>query len=868
MLHVQVSSQHQKADLSMKIRVRPQLTRLLIVSSVSTVLLKQALDLEASVEPSAYAVVYTWNFGDGSETVQDIRSKVSHAFKSAGLYNVTVCANNTLTSLTAGLIVEVVEKISGLAVSDSGPTELNSATNFTATVAAGTNPVWNFDFGDGLLIRNYSTGMISHFYKSSGNYTVKITALNSVSQAYQSLNVEVYMLAVSGVHPTECIRSKKSVNLTALVTGNIAFLEFHWLFGDGSPLTVVKGQSTVTHVFQTHGVFNMSLTVLSSVTSVSLNSSLCVEAVISNMTLEPSREVVAVGDGVCVSVKVFPEQRNGYQLKWFSRPSSIITKINDTQSCFNFKHEGTEDISVTASNKVSNQTAKASVTIQNPVQHLSLANDFQSETLTVDTAAAFWVTSYTGSNVSVLWDFGDGSPVEHKQNVSHVFTTTGQFTIRATAFNLVSRDSVSLKVNVLLPVSDLSLQTDRPHAEVGEETLFLAGSSALSSTDYHWIVDGVNSTAKGTNQLRIAFPKAGVYQVEIVAQNLVSRKAASISFEVFERISGLQVNCKNVVEKKYVSANSRLPFVATVTQGSNVTYNWLFTQSGERQQTGVGETFQVLAGTPGRFSVRLRAHNKVGEATRILSLLAVQPVENVQFTPQLNTVALGKVENISVSVTKGSDLQYIWYLRDDQLLLQTEVPFILYTFKTVGQHTVKVSVRNIFSQINSTKEFYAQEEVQGIDIAIGGMSPPFFVPTSAPVQIQGVVQQGSNLHWNWQVKNATTMFNVTLQTLVHSFQHAGIYCVTLNISNDISWQRVSHNLTVQDEVEGLTLNTSRSSSCIGEHVTFSSTISHGSAVNYVITFRNRNWIYSHDISDGRYTTSGLPAGTHLVTVKA
>lgn len=871
-LHVQVSSQHQMAELSMKISVRPQLKNLLMVSSNTTILIKQALYLEAWVEPSSRAVVYTWNFGDGSEVVQDIHSKVSHTFESAGLFNVTVCANNTLSILTTSHIVEVEEKISGLTVSCSGPTELSSVTNFTAMVATGTNPVWNFDFGDGFIIRNHSNGMISHIYMSPGNYTVEITAVNSISQAHQSLNVEVYTFAISGVLPTECIMSERKIQLTALVTGNVAFLEFHWLFGDGSPLTVVKAQSSVTHTFQTDGIFNISLTVLSSATSVSLNTSLCVEAAIIKMNLELSQEVVAVGDRLCISVTVFPGQRNGYQLQWLGSPSSKMTEMNNTQSCFVFQHEGIEDVSVTASNKVSKQTAKVSVTVQIPVKNISLGHDFQSETLIVNTPATFWVASYIGSNVSVLWDFGDGSPLEHKQSVSHVFTKPGQFTVNATAFNLVSIDSVTLNVNVLPPLSDLSLQTDRPYAEVGEEILFVAGSSAISSTNYYWTVDGVNSTKEGTYQLRIAFRKAGKFQVKIVAQNLVSRKAATILFEVFERIDGLQVDCNDLVEKKYVSANKRLIFVATVSKGSNVTYHWRFTQNGNLTNTssltGVGKTFQVLAETPGRFFIYLRATNKLGEATSTLSLLSVQPVENAQFTTQSNVVALGKVVNISVSVMAGSDLQYIWYLTDGQLLQQTQRPYILHTFKTVGQCLVTVSVQNILSQLNTTKEFTVQEEMQGVDIDIEGMPRPFFVPTSASVSLRSVIQKGSNLHWNWQIKSATTRFNARQPTFVYSFQHAGIYLVSLNISNDISWQTVSHNLIVQDEVGGLTLKKSKFSSCTEEHVTFTPTISQGSDVNFAITFKKGTWIYSQSITGGQYTTSSLPAGTNHVTVKA
>lgn len=868
-LHVQASSHHQKAEISMKIGVRPRLKNLLIISSNTTILIRQALDLEAWLEPSSKAVVYTWNFGDGSEVFQDIHSKVSHTFESAARFNVTVCANNTLSFLTSGLMVEVEEKISGLTVSCSGPTELSSVTNFTAMVATGTNPTYSFDFGDGFIIRNSSSGMVAHIYKSPGNYTVEVTALNSISQTRQCLNVEVYTFAINGVLPTECIMSKRNIQLTALVIGNIAFLEFRWLFGDGSPLTAIKSQTSVTHTFQTEGVFNISLTVIGSATSVSLNTTFCVEAVINKIDLKLSRDVVAVGDGVCLSVTVYPAQRNGYQLQWLGSRSGVMTEINNTQSCFVFQHEGIEDVSVMASNTVSKQTAKVSVTVQTPVQNISLAHDFQSEALPVNTPATFWVASYVGSNVSWLWDFGDGSPTEHKKSVSHVFTQPGQFTVNATAFNLVSSKYETLEVHILPPLTSLSLQTDRPYAEVGEETLFVAGSSAISGTKYFWTVDGVNSTKEGTNQLRVAFPKAGVFEVKIVAQNLVSRKTATILFEVFDRINDLRVDCKNLVDENHVSANEILIFIAKVSKGSNVTYHWVFTQSGiNHQTTGVGETFQVLAKTPGRLFIHLRATNKVDEVASTLSLLAVQPVENALITTKSNVVALGKVVNISVSVTAGSDLQYIWYLMDGQLVERTQRPFILHTFQTLGRFLVTVSVQNILSQLNATNEFTVQEEIQGVDFDIGGMSCPFFIPTSASVPLHGVVTKGGDLQWNWQIKCATIRLNLTQQTFVYSFQHAGVCWVSLNISNGIDWQTVSHNVTVQDEVEGLILKKSKPSSCIGEHVTFTSTISRGTDVGFEVTFTNGYWIYSQSMTEGQCTVSRLPAGTNLVTVKA
>ncbi|XP_022598094.1 polycystin-1-like [Seriola dumerili] len=869
-LHVQVSNQYDNIGASMKINVRPKLSHVHISSSPLVPLVKHTLLLEASAEPSTHAVFYTWDFGDGSKPVHGNQHKVHHSFGSAGFYNITVCANNTLTTLTAWLILEVMEKISGLTISYSELSEVSSATDFRAKVATGTSLIWDFDFGDGSLRGNLTDSSISHIYKSPGNYTAVVTVSNSVSKVHQSIRVEVYSLAVSGVLPKECIIIGKDVQLTALVTGKISILSFHWQFGDGAPLTVVTGQSTVMHSFPSQGAIHVSLTVFSSLTSVSFNTSICVEAPITSMAVQSSQDVAAVGEEVCFRVFVSPEHMTGYQYKWFSNFSSLTSKMENSQKCFVFKDEGVEEVSVMVSNKVSNKTAKVAITIQKPVSKLSLVHDNQSDTLTVNTLASFWVANCTGSNVSVLWDFGDGSPVEQKQNVSHVFTSTGHFTVTATASNVVSRDSAILKVHVLLPVTDLSLHTNQPYAVVGEETLITALTSAISSTNYYWTVDGITSTKQGTYQFMFAFPKPGLYQVRVIAQNLVSSREAAILIEVFERIEGLQIDCHGLTNMKYTPTQEELLFIASITKGSNVTYHWLAAQGGiNREITGDEKLFHLFAERPGRISVQLRASNKLGEATSIVFLETVERVRSAHITTQSNIVALGKLVNISVSVVAGSDLEYLWYVNSDPSPLQTHTPFLLHTFTSLGHRLVTVSVHNVFSQSNDTEQFIVQEEVQDVDFEIEGKMHPFFLNTSTAVTLHGLILKGSDLHWDWKVRGAkTNLFNATNRTFLYTFTHVDIYQVSLNVSNGINWQMVSHRVTVQDGIEGLLLNISKSSLCVEEEVTFTPTVSIGSNVSFVITFRNIDWIHSQDILKGQFSTSSLPAGRHLVTVKA
>ncbi|MBU6352324.1 MAG: PKD domain-containing protein, partial [Chloroflexi bacterium] len=72
--------------------------------------------------------------------------------------------------------------ISGLAAANSGPTVLGSATRLTATVAAGTNVGYTWNFGDGTTIVT-TTSVLEYVYASPGSYTVTLTAVNSIGSA-------------------------------------------------------------------------------------------------------------------------------------------------------------------------------------------------------------------------------------------------------------------------------------------------------------------------------------------------------------------------------------------------------------------------------------------------------------------------------------------------------------------------------------------------------------------------------------------------------------------------------------------------------------------------------------------------------------
>ena len=868
-LQVHVSNPYDSIESFTLVKVRPRLTRLLLSSSPAVTSIQRPFLLEAEVQPSASGVSYTWNFTDGSPLLLSSHGSISRAFGSVGLYNITVRTDNGVSALMSWLVVEVAEEVTGLTLSSNGPSELNSVTEIRGKVNSGTNVVWVFDFGDETpLGKQPLGGAMSHMYRSPGNYTVVVTASNSLSRVRQSINVEVYRLSISGILPTECVSTSNDIHFMALVTGNVSTCTFHWDFGEALPFTVLNGKSTATYTYSNPGIFLVNVTVNSPVSSTYLSVSLCVEASISSVALQTSKSVVAVGEQVCFSVHVLPKQI-GYQFSWLSSQSHLSEAAN-ADWCFVYNEEGNEDVSVIASNKVSRKSAKISIAIQRPVSKPSVTHNGLNGALTVNTIASFWVHSCTGTNFSVLWDFGDGSPVERNQNISHIFTSTGQFTINATVINTISQTSATLEVNVLLPVSDLVLHTKQPYAAVSEETVITAVSTTIGSARYVWSIDGVTINGQDTNQLRYVFPTPGVYQVTVIAQNPVSKRHAAILIEAHERIERLNIVCHNLTRMKYVPTRESVHCTASFAQGSNVTYNWFSVYRGTNQSTGLGDSFRLILETPGDVSVHLTASNMLGETTSHLLLVAVERVARAKLTTQSGIVAAGKPVNISASVATGSDLQYYWYLNSDLSPLRTHVPFLLHVYGSMGHHQVKVRMENILGHISATKELIVQVEVQDVDFQINQKPHPFHLTASAAVLLHGRIRKGSDTSWEWELATSigAALVKGSGQSFNYSFTHEGVYKVSMNVSNGVNWQAVSHSVTVQEAVSGLTLDLQVQSVCTGDPVVFTPLVSSGTNVSYVMTLAERDLNYGLIFLKDRFVLSGLPVGLHVVTVKA
>ncbi len=136
--------------------------------------------------------------------------------------NAVAVLNGTLTigtynALVGGQVLQLEPiAVSGLVANNDSPTSLGTATNFTATIAAGNGESYAWSFGDG----GFGAGsIVSYTYPSIGVFTATVTATNVLSEisAHTTVTVaqQISELVATNDSPT---RLDQVTNFTATIT--------------------------------------------------------------------------------------------------------------------------------------------------------------------------------------------------------------------------------------------------------------------------------------------------------------------------------------------------------------------------------------------------------------------------------------------------------------------------------------------------------------------------------------------------------------------------------------------------------------------------------------------------------------------------
>jgi len=206
---------------------------------------------------SAGAIDFTWNFDDGTIVNTTQTGVIQHTFTSAvqDTFRVSLIARSECGSDTQYYSIVVSPNDIRLLLTVNGDQKAGCSPHRVQLINNSKGATsFRWDLGDGNTLtttRNIDT--ITHTYNAPGNYTIKLLASNSCSEAATSETVTVYAKPVVdfSLQPaTVCLGdSVHFTNLSDTITGST------WNFGDG----MLSNLTNPNHTYTAAGVYTASL---------------------------------------------------------------------------------------------------------------------------------------------------------------------------------------------------------------------------------------------------------------------------------------------------------------------------------------------------------------------------------------------------------------------------------------------------------------------------------------------------------------------------------------------------------------------------------------------------------------------------------
>ncbi len=399
---------------------------------------------------------YNWNFGDPASGASNMSTAVSpsHLFSTTGTFTVSLstissfgCVSPTVTKTVT------INQLPTAGFTFSLPNCTGQPVTFTNTSVAnsGTISTWYWDYGNGIKDTLTNGNTVNHTYNTAGTYTVSLivkTDKGCVSNAFtQVLNVSATPVANFTLPANLCLPNASATftNTTTISDGIITTVNYVWDFGDGSPTSTA---TSPTHIYTNVGPFSITLTATSN-----NGCSNTITKILNTIFAKPVTTINAVAAACINSTVNFTETSTaanstitGYAWN-FGDPASGVNNTSSLQSpTHSFATAGTYTVSLTVTNAAgcsSNVSTKAIIINNTPVANFTIP-----AITCAGATIAFTDASIANSTTmqSWSWNFGDAASGANNtsslQNPTHIFTTSGNYTVTLTVTNSTGCTSI------------------------------------------------------------------------------------------------------------------------------------------------------------------------------------------------------------------------------------------------------------------------------------------------------------------------------------------------------------------------------------------------------------------------------------------
>ncbi len=725
------------------------------------------LDGSRSRDVEGDALGYGWQQTGGVRVTLNTPSLSRTTFTAPALptlltFRLSVTDEQGLVSRADEVVITVTdEAITGLRVQNSSPAAVNEVITFTASVIAGDNVTYRWDFGDGFRAVGQE---VTYFYLQTGTYTAKVEASNSTNRLTATTGVTITditdtsAITIAGltVQNSSPAAVKEVITFTANITAG-DLVNYRWDFGDG---VRAVGQS-VSHVYTQAGRYTATVLAINSINSLTATTGVRVtEEAIAGLSVQNSSPA-ALNEVITFTASITAGDNVTYTWHFGDGGRAVGQEVSHV-----YTEAGTYIARVVVSNSSNTLTATTGVTVtEEAIAGLRVQN---SSPAALNEVITFTAHITAGERVNYTWDFGDGGRAVG-QEVTYLYLQTGTYTASVLASNSTNRLTATTGVRVTdiidtsaITIAGLTVQNSSP-AAVKEVITFTANITAGDNVNYRWdFGDGFNAVGQRVTHV---YTEAGRYTATVLAINSINRLTATTGVTVTEEaIAGLSVQ-----NSSPAALNEVVTFTAKITAGEGVNYRWDF-GDGFR---AVGQEVTHVYTQAGTYIARVVASNSSNTLTATTGVRITDEAIAGLSVQNSSPTAVKEVVTFTASITAGTNVSYTWHFGDGEQVSGTSEVSRVYPQAGTYIATVEAS--------NSTNRLTATTRVTITDEAIAGLSVQ-----NSPVTLNEVVTftaniaAGTNVNYIWDFGDGGSAVG---QEVTHVYTEAGTYTVRVVASN-------------------------------------------------------------------------------------
>lgn len=497
--------------------------------------------------------------------------------------------------------------------------------------------------------------------------------------------------------------------------------------------------------------------------------------------------------------------------------SILYSAVSETYFENRYQKPGYEKVSFTVGNAREKVSFTKEIALQEAITGLNLKLP---EALPSAEVVNISVELLHGTNVTYMWNFGDGENVTTLTPwVTHLYKATGTVTVNVIATNKVSLSAIWCSVVIQERIAGMEFRENAllsiQNGSTASIGWFLRNGSHVDFNISVETTEGEKHTANLTDakvpgatffaiyKTNLTIP--GVYLVTITAANELDSVTIKGNLSVQRAISGVVMTHPGVVK-----TNQTFNFTVLPHQGEETAQYFLLTMDGSSTNT----TDKVISHTyhkAGRYKVSLVATNDISSASASCAeVIIVQDViEGLVINSSNHEVGVNAEAHVHWKVSQGSEISIHVDYGDGVTKLFNKsitvadifVAISMHNYSASGEYPFTINVSNLVSSQKANTTVYVETPVQDAKLALqrGSVEKAegdlcngdLYVAVNDTVTATVTAGNGTNVKTVFDFGNGPTS-NVTYShrqfpengtTAKHSYSAPGEYNVTVTLFN-------------------------------------------------------------------------------------